>query len=121
MISPKDPPPPHDRPILEACLEGASLGSDVVLHGQFLSDIPLVGTAFKICRAIDSVRDRILAAKILRFVQGTDNARDREKLRKKIHGDAQEARRIGELLVLVIDRVSDLDKPELVGQAFGVT
>lgn len=55
--------------LLEAILESPEVVIDVLSNDQVLSEIPVLGTAFKICKAVDDVRNRAFAAKLARLLQ----------------------------------------------------
>ena len=109
-----------ERPILEAALESTEVIADVLTRGEAFADIPFIGTAIKICRAADAARDHAFAQKIARFVQNLENMTDdqRSKLKGKMAGGDEQARKVGETLFFVLERVTDLDKPLLLSQLF---
>lgn len=113
-------PDSKDRPILEAILESSEVIVDALMHGDVLADIPVFGTAFKICKAADSIRDRALASKLMRFSSALDELpeKTRQKIRDKIASSPTEAEKIGETLFLVLERITDLDKPLLLSYLF---
>lgn len=108
------------RPELEATLEGAEVIADVIMRGELLAEMPIIGTAIKICRAGDSIRDRAFAAKLFRFLSGFDAIPEqaRKTIKDKMASSPEEAKKIGETLFLVLERVTDLDKPFLLSQLF---
>nr|VFK56365.1 MAG: hypothetical protein BECKTUN1418F_GA0071002_108610 [Candidatus Kentron sp. TUN]VFK58736.1 MAG: hypothetical protein BECKTUN1418D_GA0071000_10889 [Candidatus Kentron sp. TUN]VFK62653.1 MAG: hypothetical protein BECKTUN1418E_GA0071001_108410 [Candidatus Kentron sp. TUN] len=57
---------PSERPILEAILETSEVVADIVTDDQVLSGIPVIGTAFKVLKAVNAIRDRVFAAKLLK-------------------------------------------------------
>jgi hypothetical protein len=110
----------QDRPLLEATLESTEIVADMLMKGDVIAEIPVIGTAFKVCKAADSIRDRIFATKLFKFVKCLNAIpeKTKEQMRHKLMSSPEEARRIGETLVLVLDRVTDLDKPILLAQLF---
>ncbi|MCR9207610.1 MAG: hypothetical protein NXI28_05230 [bacterium] len=106
-------------PLLELALEGSELFADQYLAEGLAKDIPLVGTAIKICLAIDDVRNRIFLAKVVSFTRTIDGAGPsiRKNWQSKC-ADPTQAARIGESLLLVIDRANDLRKPQLIATIF---
>jgi hypothetical protein len=113
-------PPKTDRNFLEAFLTNAEATIDTLTDNELVSAIPIVGTAFKICKGLDDVRSRALAAKLAIFLtepgMRTDAAS--EKLKYKIQADSAEAAKVGEVLFLVIDRLTDLEKPLILARAY---
>jgi hypothetical protein len=110
----------NDRPIAEAALESSEVIADVLMRGEVLAEIPLIGTAIKICKAADSIRDRAFAIKLSRFILNLESVTDEQKakLKEKMNAGTDEAQKIGETLFFVLERVTDLDKPSLLAQIF---
>jgi hypothetical protein len=90
------------------------------MRGDVLADVPIIGVAFKVMKAIDTIRDRAFAAKLVAFVKSLEaiSAEDRERLKAKVAGYPEEATKLGETLFLVLERVTDLEKPVLLAQLF---
>src|ERR1035437_10047632 len=109
-----------DRPLLEAVLENAEALVDSLINDEFLKDIPVVGTAIKLCSAVDSLRDRAFAAKLHKFVLGLGNNHSAVavKWRQLVDKSPEDAKRVGETLFMVLERLSDLEKAELLASVF---
>lgn len=103
----------NDRSVLEATFESGEVVLDVLLNGDVLADIPFIGTAIKICRANDTLRQVIYAAKLARFINDLNSVplSDIEKLRLAINSPGEEARRVGETVLMILEQVTDMDKP----------
>ena len=88
----------QDRNFLEAFLTNAEAIVDTLTENEAVRAVPVVGTAFKVCKAFDDARSRALAAKLSKFL--TEPAMrtgvTAAKLQKKILADAVEANRVGE-------------------------
>lgn len=110
----------RERPVIEAVLESGEVLIDTLMREDVLSEIPVVGTAFRICKAADSIRDKAFAAKLHQFVVGLSSVSEdqKEKIREKFSENSAEATKIGETLLLVIERLTDMDKPLLLGKVF---
>lgn len=110
----------EERHGVEAFLEATESALDIALNGDVLADVPVVGLAVKVARAIDSARDRALIAKLSRFSGALKSIpeKEREAYKKKLQESPEEAKNVGETLFLVLDRLTDLSKPELLGQVF---
>lgn len=103
----------NDRSVLEATLESGEVVLDVFLNGEVLADIPFIGTAIKICRANDTMRQGIYAAKLARFINDLSSVpqSDIEKIRLTVNSSGEEARRVGETVLMILEQVTDMDKP----------
>jgi hypothetical protein len=109
-----------DRPGLEAIFESAEAVVDVAMEGDLLASIPIVGLAFKFVKAADSLRDRALAEKLKRFSNELDAIpqSERDKYKERLVQDPGESRKVGETLFLVLEHLTDLDKPALLAAVF---
>jgi len=110
----------NDRHFLEAALQNIEAAVDTAVQNDAIAAIPVVGTAFKVCRGIDDVRSRVFAAKLAKFVSEpylqTEEAK--RKIKQKIAGSPDEATKIGETLFLVLDRLIDIDKPTILSKVY---
>jgi hypothetical protein len=97
----------------------AEAGLDQILQDGFLRDVPLLGTLLRIIRTTGSIRDLLLAKKLGRFLFAlqTVPSAEREAFHNSLVTKA-ERRRVGEALLLLLDRLDDMGKPELVAHVF---
>jgi len=102
---------------LEASLEGAEVIADVLTESELIKSIPVFGTALKLISGTQDLRDKIFLSKIQRFLQEIENISTIERLQFKesITSDEDSLTRTGETALLVIDKLSDLKKAELLG------
>lgn len=109
-----------ERPVLKASLEGAEVLADIALGGDVLAGVPIIGTAFNILKAADSIRDRAFAAKLRKFSTALEkiSAEEKQEMQNKIRTDDNEANRVGETLFLVLDHLTDLSKATVLGYIF---
>jgi hypothetical protein len=84
------------------------------MHGDLIASIPVVGLAIKALRARDSFRDVLFAEKLTLFIKHLDDMppADRLAMRERFESDG-EARAAGNTLLLVLERLTDFDKPAL--------
>ncbi len=94
--------------------------ADIALGADVLAGVPIIGSAFNILKAADSIRDRAFAAKLRNFAIALENISTEEKLemQNKIQSDENEANRVGETLFLVLDHLTDLNKATVLGYIF---
>jgi hypothetical protein len=109
-----------ERALLEAALENTEVVVDQFISNDLVKDIPFVGTALKACKAVADIRDRLFLAKISRFLTELNSVRleIKEALKEKMTNNTEEAKKIGEVVLLVPDKVSDLEKPEILAKIF---
>jgi hypothetical protein len=116
----------NEWPVLEAILGTSEVGTDFLFAnifgagGDVFSDIPIVGTLVQGLKAVNSIRDRALAAKLERFLEpfAEESKKNRDRFKKRLMQDEAETRRVGETLFLVVDNCTDLDKAEILGYLF---
>lgn len=109
-----------DRNFLEAFMEGAEASVDLMIDNEAIKAVPVVGTAFKLAKGLDDIRSRVLIAKIEKFINDPSlrSASGAGKLKEKILGDANEQMKVGEALFLVLERVTDLEKPAILAKLY---
>jgi len=105
---------------LEATLENVEAVIDSFTDNEVLKDIPLVGTVFKLLKASLDFRDKLFATKFIRFVQTSDKItpETRQKVRQKVASNPDEAKRVGQTLMIVLDRITALEKAEMIAYVF---
>lgn len=106
-------------PVSEALSHSAEVIADVALQGDALASIPVVGTAVQLLKAVDTVRDRVMVAKMLRFVQGLEGLTNREieSMKAKLK-EPEQLEKIGSQLLLTLDKLTEVDKAFLLGKIF---
>jgi hypothetical protein len=105
---------------LEASLEGAEAIADSLIESELVKSVPVVGTVLKLISGSLDLRDRIFLAKVQRFIQEIETVSLEEKLKfiRSIESDEEQMRSVGEAALLVLDKLSDLTKAELLGFYF---
>jgi hypothetical protein len=97
----------------------AEAGIDQLLQDGFLRDVPILGSVVGVIRTAGTIRDLLLAKKLGRFLSVLQSVPQAE--RQAFHdslADRAERNRVGEALLLLLDRLDDMDKPELIGRLF---
>ncbi|MES2321043.1 MAG: hypothetical protein V4633_02145 [Pseudomonadota bacterium] len=102
----------------EAGLETAEVIVDVLSDGAIWADVPVVGTAVKLCRAADSVKQSLFAAKLARFLRALNATSENEKaaIRARVEKSPEEAGKVGEVLILVLEQVTDMEKATMLAR-----
>ena len=96
------------------------LGIDQLLDPGVLKDLPIIEWFAKVRSVTRTLRDAILLKKILRFLEGAASATEkrREAFRQRMEKESDETIRIGELILLHIDRHEHYDKSFYAGLVF---
>jgi hypothetical protein len=102
---------------LEASLEGAEVIADSLIDSEIIKSIPVVGTALKVISGTRDLRDKIFLSKVQRFILEIESLSKKEILEfnEKITSDEEALRNAGEAALLVLDKLSDLKKADLLG------
>lgn len=98
----------------------AEVGLDTLLKNGFLKDLPVVGIIFKSLHAAKNIHDRMFIAKVARFMLSLKDVseKDRERFKERLMQDPKFKKKVGETLCLVLERLDDVDKPEILARVF---
>lgn len=93
---------------------------DHVLDEGVIKDIPIIRAIAGLAKATVSIRDRILIKKLLAFFFSlrSVSAEVRQEFRAKIAVDEEFRYRLGEKVLLIIERLDDIGKAGLIARAF---
>lgn len=105
---------------LDLTLDIAEFTIDQLLEDGILKDIPWVGWIFKAKSVYTSISDRILLTKILKFLVSLKNISYKEKQNfiREIEINKKFRNKVGAKLLLVIDRMNDYDKVDILSIVF---
>ncbi|MBI1920306.1 MAG: hypothetical protein HYS23_04400 [Geobacter sp.] len=108
------------RKALEIICDLTEAGLDQVFVDGFLRDVPVIGTAYKIAELGKSISDRIFVTKLARFFKCIEDIpkNEIEDFCRKVDEGGISLQRLGENLVLAINRVNDMDKMPILGLVF---
>lgn len=103
--------------------EALELGLDSLLQDGLLKDIPVVGSLVSLVKFGKGVKDALFTKKLLAFLYALKDIPLKERIQMIDELNASEAYRgrVGERLVVVLDRLDDLDKAQVIGKLFGAT
>jgi len=106
--------------IVLGALEGTEAYLDFVTSNEAVRAVPVVSTAIRILEGVNDYRSRLLQSKLKRFLTEPSLVRSLKarELRGEIVADEDDAARIGDTLFLIIDRVTDSEKPILLAKVY---
>jgi hypothetical protein len=106
--------------ISDITTEAWDLAIDTFLEDGVLKDIPVIGWAVKALKARQSVRDALFLKKIVMFLIAASeiSAEEKENFTIKINQDKNYRQKVGENLLLLIDRHERIEKSLLLGRLF---
>ena len=93
---------------------------DASADNGIVNSIPIVGNIFKACKAVPDIRNRIFRAKLDRIIQVFERvpSETMEKIRQKVAASPDEPTKVGETLLLVLDKITALEKAEIIAYVF---
>ena len=100
--------------------DAVEIAIDAVLDDNLLQAIPVVGTIGRLYRTGVSIRDRLFLRKVLSFLNELSDVResDRKRFAEELGKDAGSRSRAGAALVLLLERLDDLEKAEVIGRLY---
>lgn len=93
---------------------------DIILQDGVLRDIPIVSTIVGFTRIGLGVRDYLFLKKTARFLQNLREIplQERKEFIKKLEGEKGFRERVQENLFLLLHRLDDMQKPDMLGKIF---
>jgi hypothetical protein len=100
--------------------DAAELGLDSILDDGVLKDIPVLSTIIGLVKTGGAIKDYLYLKKIYRFLGALKDvpASERQELINKLGSDENERAKAGENILLIIDRLDNVNKPEILGYMF---
>jgi|GEM_PF-5053074 len=107
------------NPIKEVIADCLEVVLDSNLDDSPLREIPALGSVLKLYNAGISIRDGIFYKKLVLFLENIDSMGDEERLAfwSKYENDEKAKKKLGEQLIVYIDRYDAIDKPILLARA----
>ena len=101
----------------ELVVTAAEAGLGSVLEQEALKQIPVFSSLIKIGSLGINLRDRLFAKKLLRFLREIgDIPQDKRIAFAQELNSKKQKRRAGESILLLLDRLDDMKKPEIIGR-----
>ena len=107
-----------DMPSL--AVDTAEIAFDSILEEGVLRDIPVVSAIVGIGKVRASIRDYLLAKKVLLFLQPLGEVPDEDRLAfaQKLEENPETKTHVGETVIMLLDRFDDFHKARWAGQLF---
>ena len=98
--------------------DAAEYTIDSILESEELKEIPVFGTLIRIATATSSIRDRLFAKKVYKFLACLRDVspEKRKNFIQSIESKEGGQRRLGETILLLLERLDDMKKPDLIGK-----
>lgn len=106
--------------LVDLTSEVGEFAIDSLLNDGALRDFPILGSAIGLARVARSVRDQLFLRKVAGFLGPLSNvpSRERDRFANDLAVDAKERDRAGENLLLLLERLDDAAKPEMIGKIY---
>jgi len=93
---------------------------DALFEDGAIKEIPIIGTVISLFKIGSSLRDRHMLKKIVNFLNSLKDVpkRKREEFLKKVDSDDNYKENVFEKVMLILDRLDETSKAELVGNLF---
>ena len=100
--------------------DAAEMALDSFLDEGLLEEVPVFGWLKKSYNIYGTVRDRLFLKKVANFLAGTSNIPDekRSQFLEELQDDPEFSKRVGENLVLLLERHEDFEKSSILGKVF---
>jgi hypothetical protein len=101
-------------------MDFGEIGVDKLLSEGYLRDIPVVSTLVALWKTGAVIRDWLFVRKLLTFLRELKDVEPhkRREMIDNLQSDPLFNQKVGEHLILLLDRLDDMAKPALVGRAF---
>lgn len=101
-------------------LDLSEVALDALLDDGILKDLPIIGSIVNLFKGAMDIRDRIFVAKIARFLFNLTGTpfEQRESFKREIHENSKIKRKVGESLMLILDRLDDIEKTDFLAKCF---
>ncbi len=106
--------------LTELTSEYAEIFADSFFKDGILKDIPIVNTIVGVGKLGFAINDYLFLKKIFSFLLNIKDVpqSEREKLILKIETSEKYQKNVGETILLIINKLDDLEKPKLIGKIF---
>ena len=96
------------------------LALETVFSNEFVEKIPVVGTIMNLGTLGATIKDRIFTQKVLKFLFEVKDIGYKEKkdFIDSVNHNTKYRTKVGSHLLLILDKIDDLEKPTLIGKLF---
>lgn len=93
---------------------------DSILDNELIKEIPVFGLLSKLYNTGLHIREKIFAKKIYNFLYELRNISDekRKKIYKKIDKNDKYRSRVGDTLIMILDKLNEYEKSSIIGKLF---
>ncbi len=109
-----------DSGLSDELIDAVDAGIDAVVDNEIVERLPIVGLLVKLTKVGLGFREYLFLKKLARFLFHLRdvNQEEREQYVARIQASPDERKRLGEHLILLLDRFEDVTKPEYLARGF---
>ncbi|MBC9796807.1 hypothetical protein [Sinomicrobium weinanense] len=98
----------------------AELTIDQFIENDLLKEIPFFSIFYKSIKTVQGIRDALFAMKVYKFIKEFEQIKpkDKEEFLEKITSDRKEKTKIGQTLIMILDKIDELDKTHFIANIF---
>lgn len=106
--------------LTDIAIEASDVALDIALNEGLLKEIPVFGWLAKAYSTYHSITDRMFLKKVALFLSGVGHAseEERQNFKNKLDNEPEFRKKVGENLLLLIDRHERLEKSFILGKIF---
>lgn len=105
---------------LELGIDLTELTIDQFIRNDFLKEIPFFSIFYKSIKTVQGIRDALFAMKVYKFIKEFEDVKKKEKenFLEKITSDQKEKIKVGQTLIMILDKLDELDKTQFIVNTF---
>lgn len=106
---------------IELTTEIGELTIDQFIDNEFLRDIPFFSLFYKSFKTINGLKEALFAMKVYKFLKEFEAIKldDKQNFAQKISSDKKERTKIGQTLIIILDKLDELSKTQMIAKLFG--
>jgi hypothetical protein len=106
----------------DAVVSALEVGSVVFEEAlpEVVAQVPALSAVASALGGISRIREKLILKKLVYFLSGLEDVSDEDRwmFRRQLETNPEEREKVGEYLILLLDRLDDIEKARLVGKLF---
>jgi hypothetical protein len=106
---------------IELTTEIGEITIDQFIDNDFLRDIPFFSLFYKSFKTISGLKEALFAMKVYKFLKEFEAIKlaNKQKFTQKLSSDKKERTKIGQALIIILDKLDELSKTQMIAKLFG--
>ena len=106
--------------ITDLAVQLGEIGLDALMDEGILKQIPVLKSIIACKKTWEAIHDRLFLRKVAGFILACPDfsEAEREQFANQHLSDANAAKRLGDGIVLILDKLDDLEKPQMIAKIF---